>query len=387
MNKISHSIIETLSQEQQGNVISLYCPTHKASTPQHIKSDKTRLENLISQATKEWHELNPDMSLATEQQLTQAPDSNDFWENMTEGIAIFINQSAIEVVHLPVECDEYVCVDSSFDVSPLKIMLEMDQPYYVFALALHDPKLFFGDMYGLTPVDIDFPDSPEDALNIDEMFSGSNTIRGVSTQGAGNDKLSSHGQGDSNHAGQEERLKYFRIIDNILITSKEVDTDLPFIIAATESEAADYRTHSKLPHIVNQIIAGNHTASKLADLHERSWAIITSEILYPRTKAALDSFNELKGLKRASSDIDDIAEALKEGRVDTLMIGVAEKTNDSVDDSDRMKEKTLLRLKKMFGDKTIRKLIASTYEQGGKVIGADPELLAMPSNLAALYRY
>ena len=217
------------------------------------------------------------------------------------------------------------------------------------------------------------------------MFNNSNTVRAFGSGSGGNDMLSTHGQGDSNHAGQEERLMYFRILDNLILTSKEVDTAAPFIIAATQSEATDFKALSKIPRLLEEYIPGNHTSTPLHELHTRAWKSIEESVLNQKAGVAIKQFNELKGLQKGSSDPDEILVAARAGRVDTLLVGLLETTNDSVEDGSHTKE-WIIRLNANYRSR-IADLVSAIKAQGGKIIGVDTAALATPTHVAALYRY
>lgn len=386
MNKIDQSIINTLLIDQECSVLSIYAPVHQISTPATQKEDHVRLKNLIDQGIEQLCHVESDVNAKTLQaKIGQAIEKNGLWAETSKSVAIFTNGRDVQLIHLPIECSEYVSVSVRYDVTPLQLALDMNQPFYVFALAMHNAKLFRGDLYGLQPLNINFPSSPEDALNIDEMFNGSNTIRGLATGGGGNDMFSTHGQGDSNHAGQEERLMYFRILDHMIMASKEFDSSAPVVIAATQSEAADFRSLSKIPRLLETYIAGNHTNTQLHELHAQAWRAISRDVLGQKTSAAIAQFNELKGIQRGSSDPEEILQAAKAGRVDTLLVGLLETTNDSVEDGAHTKE-WIIRLNNDYRSR-IASLVNAIKAQGGKIIGVDTTVLATPTHVAAVYRY
>lgn len=386
MNKIDQSAIEELCKDQTGHVLSIYAPTHQISTPPTMKEDQVRLKNLINEGLDQLSDAEPMLDMKSiRQRLEKVLESESPWGDITKSVAIFVGADDIRVLHLPLECSEYINVGTKYDITPLQLALDMNQPFYVFALAKHNPKLFKGDLYGLQPVQIDFPASAEDALHIDEMFNNSNTVRGLGASGGGNDMLSTHGQGDSHHAGQEERLMYFRILDNMILTAKEVDTSAPFIIAATQSEATDFKSLSKIPRLLETYISGNHTNTQLHELHARSWDAIAKDVLGQKAGAAITQFNELKGMQKGSSDPDEILLAARAGRVDTLLVGLLETTNDSIEDGTHTKE-WIIRLNNDYRTR-IADLVSAIKAQGGKIIGVDNTILATPTHVAAVYRY
>jgi hypothetical protein len=387
MNKVTRSSIETLARPQSGNVISIYLPTHRHPAPPHIQEDQTRYKNLIRKAQEQWESdnNNPEMTTVFEQMKGNI-ENLDFWQQTTEGMAIFASSDAYEIYHLPIECEERVCVADAYDTTPLLITMAYNQPYYILALAMHNTKLFKGDIYGLEPVMIDFPTSPEDALNIDEMFSNSNTIRNQNSPSGANGPVASHGQGDSNRAGREERLQYFRIIDNMIATSKEVDSAMPVIIAGTDSEVGDYRHMSKLANLIQNYVQGNHTTTTLQDLAVRAWPIVQSEIIAKRAVEAVDQLNEKVGIQQSSYDYKDMTEAADMGRVKTLLVGITRKTTDTVSDAVQTAV-PILTFAKLYEYEHIAELVKKVLAQGGTILGVGNELMPAKVPVAAIYRY
>ncbi|MDB5186615.1 MAG: hypothetical protein JWM07_87 [Candidatus Saccharibacteria bacterium] len=388
MNKVTRSSIEILARPQSGNVISVYLPTHRHPTPPHMQEDQTRYKNLIRQAREQWHEkVGDDTMSSTFEQMESKLEDLGFWQQTTEGMAIFSSPEKFEIYHLPVECEERVCVDDSYDITPLLIVMAYDQPYYMLALAMHNTKLFKGDMYGLEPVAIDFPSSPEDALNIDEMFSNSNTIRNQNSPASdGSGAVASHGQGDSNRAGREERFQYFRILENTMTSLKEFDDSLPIIIAGTDSEAGDFRNSTKMQNIVHEYIQGNHTNTTLPDLVALAWPIIQSEVISKRAIEAVDQLNEKVGIQKSSYDYTDVTEAANMGRVQTLLVGITRKTTDTVSDAVNTAV-PILSFAKNQDYERVAELVKKVLAQGGTILGVGNELLPAKVPIAAIYRY
>lgn len=387
MNKVTRSSIEALARPQSGNVISIYLPTHRHPTPPHIQEDQTRYKNLIRESKEKWLTGNNLAAMSSMfEQMERKLDDLNFWQHTTESMAIFAGPDLFEIYNLPIECEERVCVADSYDITPLLIVAAYDQPYYLLALAMHNTKLFKGDTYGLEPVAIDFPTSPEDALNIDEMFSGSNTVRSQNGPSGPGNAIAPHGQGDSNGAGREERLQYFRIIDAMIVDSKEVDHTMPVLIAGTDSEAGDYRNMSKLPALVHAYVQGNHTNSTFQDIAARAWPIIQSEVIGRRAAEAVDQLNEKVGIKKSSYDYKDMTEAANMGRIKTLLVGITRKTTDTVSDAVQTAV-PIMTFAKQYEYEHIAELVKKVLAQGGNVLGVGNELLPAKVPVAAIYRY
>lgn len=382
MNKITQDVIDRLSEYSDDQLLTIYMPTHQAPTSSNISENQTRYKNLIRRGIELWarQESKVDSEFA-EQRLEQHIDDVAFWQNTSRSLGIFVTPSSVEFYTLPIEVTEQIYVGDTFDILPLLKIRTMNQPYYLFALAMHEPKLFHGDMFGFEPVDITFPKSPEDALNIDEMFINSNTVRA----GSGSMQGSPHGQGDSQQAGQEERLMYFRILDGILAKETLIDTSLPILVAATDSEASDYKTISKLPHILETHISGNRTNDTLDELHDIAYKIICERVIQDRLEKVVDRYQNSVGAGRATTDISSIQKAAEEGRISQLMLSPYSDSDDSIEDrsenrvltldiDDRQKQRLLSLIKKVI-------------HNGGHIEIFYKYLMPSPVPVAALYRY
>jgi hypothetical protein len=387
MHKVTQSSIEILARPQSENVISIYLPTHRQSTPPHIQEDQTRFKNLIREAKDKWLSGGNKRDLSSIfEQLESKLDNYDFWQHTTEGMAIFAGKDMFEIYDLPVECEERICVADSYDITPLLIVAASDQPYYLLNLAMHNTKLFKGDMYGLEHVAIDFPTSPEDALNIDELFSNSNTVRSQNGPGGPGGNVSPHGQGDSNAAGTEERLQYFRIIDHMIANAAGADSTLPVLIAGTDSEAGDYRHMSKLSGLIHTYLQGNHTNTTLQDLSALAWPVIQDEVINKRAAKAIDQLNEKAGIQKSSYDYKDMTEAANIGRVKTLLVGITRKTTDTVSDAIHTAV-PILTFAKQHEYEHVAELVRKVLAQGGTILGVGNEMLPAKVPVAAIYRY
>lgn len=387
MHKITQTSIELLARPQSDNVISIYLPTHRHASATHRQEDQIRFKNLVRDAKDLWqsNENNPDMS-DTFKKLESLIDDASFWQHATESIAIFAAVDALEIFNLPIESEERVCIDTSYDITPLLIVAASDQHYYLLNLAMHDSTLFKGDMYGLEPVEIDFPASVEDALNIDEMFSGSNTVRSHNGTSAGSNAIAPHGQGDSNGAGREERMYYFRMIDDMIARADNVDQSLPILIAGTDNEAGDYRNLSKLPTLVRRYLPGNHSNTTLQDLSALAWPIIQSEVIDERAATIMDELRENVGIQKSSYDYKDVDKAADMGRVKTLLVGITRKTTDTVSDAIHGAV-PILTFAKDHEYEYISELVKKVRAQGGNVLSVGYDMLPARVPIAAIYRY
>ncbi|MBC7746711.1 hypothetical protein H7Y40_01880 [Pedobacter sp.] len=391
MDIVTWDSIASLLKQKEETVVSIYLPTHSLPTPQTMREDQTRFKTLIISIRERIAAsgLSTDSARVFTQSLDYVRDSPEIWTQTTEGMAVFVSEQELKIYKLPMECEERITIDRFFDITPLLALLVYDQPYYVLALAVHQPRLFKGTMYSLEPVDVILPDSPEKALNIDELFSNSNTMRTSSTGRGTREKLSFHGLGDSRGAGSEERLKFFRMVDEMILDSKDFDPTLPLLIAGTSAEIAEYRDISKHDRILSSHIDGNQTKTQLSILHAATWPVIEWEVKRAKRHTLIERFNDLVGSKKASYDIDDIRDAAEIGRVDTLLVGNRKTTHDTINktspDSHTMYSKIMF--PPTYDEQRVNDCAMTVVRHSGNVVGMDEAEMPGRSIMAALYRY
>lgn len=383
MNKITPSVIEKLSEPQHSLALSIYIPTHRHPTPPHMQEDQIRLKNTLRQARSLLANEDVDSRgiYANLEAVDELIGDMSFWHNTLEGLAIFINEQEFEFYHSPIEFEESVSCDSVYDVAPLHVIHSQDVKFYVLALAMHGSKVYQGDAYGLQELQIDLPKSPEDALGIDEMFANSQTVR------SHNGGTTPHGEGDSSEAGSHERLQYFRIIEKKLIAHRNFDEKAPLVIAATDSEAGNFRAVVNLPGLLKEYVPGNHVDSAPQDLFAAVWPTIRSQVIQKQENELVERFSEYKGKYRASTNTREIEEAAEQGRIETLLVNYIDETNDSVSDTHGGSTPIVRTTVEDSDTSRLKHLIELVYSQGGKVVGLDFSRMPDTAVAAALYRY
>lgn len=387
MNKVNREAISRLLETEDNATLSLYLPTHRFPTSEHIAEDKIRLKNLIRSGKEMLHQHGVDEGLV-EQIVSEIEarcyDDESFWQQATEGLALFASPAGVHFFRLPIECDEYVDAGDRYDITPLLAVMSCDQPYYILALAAHNPLLYKGDMYGVERVAITLPTSAEEALGIDELFSNSRTARAGSF-GAGNPGTKSHGQGDSRQAGQEERLKFFRIIDDRIQSDEHVDNDLPFLLAGTDDDISDFRALTKLRHVLDDHLGGSMPEISSNEIHLHAWPIVSDSLCGSERLEITEKLSTMLGTGKATAGAEDIASAATEGRIDTLLLGTLAVTRDSISSSEEPVMKLVL--PEQYKDGNMAVCGRATYDQGGKIIALLQTAMPEGASIAALYRY
>lgn len=385
MNKISlGKVKELLDTQGRAPAITIYLPTHKSSSPPHMSEDQIRLKNLAAKATEILDSRDKHNPFNKEFQgiCARLQEDRNFWEHMSESILICIRPGMTEYFHLPIDSEEYVAVADHFHLAPVLGLVKDLKEYYVFNIALHKPHLFEGDAYGLSLSDIELPESLEAALNIDERHQKS--LQFASTQSSKGAEYHGHGAGkDTGHA---DKMRYFKMLDDIIVT--HIDTSKPLVLAGIDPELSEYRSVSRHHNILDEPIHGIYTENDTGTLHQKSMEIIENKIVKPEHEQAIERYESLHGRspERTAETIAELRDAADNGRVGTLLVGMTRITRDTV--RDNMNEVKMLAFPDENESQAIDYIARQVASQSGEVFNLSQQ--EMPEDhklMVAINRY
>lgn len=386
MNKITQqAITDLLAMEQTGPAVTIYIPTHMTASPPHISENQIRLKNLVAKACDELQRYEGAEKLIQELHTEQEKLIHDaaFWESATKGLLICAHPGMIHLFHLPVDTEEHVSVNQHFYLAPILGLLHDEQEFYVLSVAQHNPKLFRADMYGLQPTDIALPASVQAGLNIDE--NNQKSEQSISAGGSSVHTAGFNGRGGARNPQEEDRARFFRMIDTIIM--KKAERSLPLVLAGIDAETTEYRAHSKYPTIAQGTVSGNMNHAKLEDLFGPAQAIIASEIIEPKHREAIEHYERLRGTNQGRVAQEDAAilSAAGQGRVDTLLIGLSRITRDTVRDDRKPAERITFPEGSMAD--AFNAIAMAVQNTSGTVVVVNEDAIPGGNSLAAILRY
>lgn len=385
MQKITHDAITQLVDQTTSPAVTLYVPLEATASPPHITENQIRLKNLIHKAVEALKAQGDTTKLSKElcDMLDQTVQNPDFWKETSRGMLLCAMPGKIEMFQLPIDTEEYVAVDDAFHLAPVLALLGDDRKFYVLALAQQHPKLYAGDMYGLTDAGIAMPASLREGLGIDEPNQKSEN-QGSAT-GPSTNTGWFNGRGGARNPMDNDRLKFFHQIDTIL--HDRADRTIPLLIAGIDAEVAEFRNLSKYPKIMEGHISGNHTETSFAELFPVAQAIVMQELIQPEHAAAREEYERLSGAnpERVARDKASILAAAEQGRVDKLLANLSRVTTDTVQD----KVTSALRITFPEGDlgKTMNSLAMTVWQMSGKVVSLMPNEMPFGAPMVARLRY
>jgi hypothetical protein len=294
---------------------------HRAGNEQ--QQDHIRLKNLLSEAEKnllDYGVRRPEV----EEMLIPVNDlliNRDFWQQPSDGLAIFISKDMSRTFRLPASFEEVVAVGKSFYVQPLLPLLNGNGNFYILALSLNQNRLFQASKDNIQEVDLkDVPENMEEALQIEDLEKHLGFQTSTDRGNTGRERPAVfYGQGEENDK-KEKIWRYCQGVDAGLTRTLD-DESLPMVVAAVDYLIPIYQQASTYRNLLNEGVVGSPDRKDLKELHSAAWKVV-EPIFMRNQQEAIDRFNELHGQQNglATSNLDTAVKAAIGGRVETLLV-------------------------------------------------------------------
>ena len=146
MDAFTHDDLQALLVNHQTPCISLFTPTTRGVGHE----DSKRFKNLVGELEERLPASGQGGSeikglLRPAQALLDDPP---FWQNVSQGLAVFISPEIVRPYRLPIPVPEQVIVAERFHIRPMLPLLTGDGRFYVLALSQKNVRLLHGTTVG-----------------------------------------------------------------------------------------------------------------------------------------------------------------------------------------------------------------------------------------------
>lgn len=345
------SILTNLLQtDNPGVLLSIYQPTHPASSGPTIQEDSTRFKNAL-QAIRlnDSYDTILDETMST---LDKLVGDVEFWKYRTLGLAIFADANGYEAVPLDYDVTEAYYIDEQYQVSPVVLLQSLGSSYYVLDINHTRPRLLEASSAGCTELIISgMPGSFESVTENIEY------TKELQHQSGGTSGF--HGHTDE-AALQDDTMGYYRKISDAVDTHLSGHTE-PLLFSGVQNRVGTMRQTLTYPHTLDEYIEGSNEEMNESEIHEKSIPIIE---LYntQRRNDIITVFKETNPKLAITGDID-IKKAAEEGRVAKLLVPAFRQTTDTVREG--YEPKIVLQLEEGNSTESLVRLVLS---QGGDIV-------------------
>lgn len=296
--------------QASGPKISIYMPTHR--TQPDNKQDAILFKNLLQQSKDQLAESYPRrVWLSMVEQLEQLQKDSDFWNKRTEGLAVLLDESGLEVFELSHSPQQRLVVDEHFYLIPL--MRHQGEHEAAYLIDLSKDRITFYRIEGEQAIMIE----PEQIkTSFPEMFDDFDADSQVNFGSYKGGQVAYHGHRSKSEEQQKDREKYFRYLDQRL---PEVVGNAPVIVAGVTENVTEFRKLAKSDNYLEQTIDKPFDSMD----HEQQQEAIRN-ILTPHSKKilqkALARYDHAEAHGKASQGFDAIFNQSQAGQIDTLYL-------------------------------------------------------------------
>jgi hypothetical protein len=320
LDKITQEEIRALVTLPGRPGISIYMPTFRAGAD--AQQNPIRLKNLLRSVQEKLEATGMEGADAAEllAPVRELGEDPAFWQEPSDGLAIFRTPEVLRAYRLPIVFDELVVVSERFHLKALFSLLAEDGRFYVLALSQKNLRLIAATRHRATEVKLP-PDIPR---SLDETLG--NPIRQYSQFQPGTSANARahvgrspifHGHGTGEDDLKAEIVQFFNLADKALV--KHMDRNAPVVLAGVEYLLPRYKETTELPHVLDEGLTGNAEGLSPEELRDKAWEIVEPALTADRRKAA-EQYGDLLGTGLASSRYEEILPAAHDGRIASLFV-------------------------------------------------------------------
>lgn len=403
MSLLKREALTSLISHRDGMHVSIYMPTHV--TGREIQQDPIRLKNALDEAEQQLSEagLRKSQVEALLKPGYQLVEGESFWQQQSDGLALFLAQDMSRYYRLPLNFEKLVVVADRFHVKPLIAPLSHDGQFYLLALNQDEAQLFLGSQYNIREIEEEeIPEDLADILHSEDFerhlqFHSSTQVPGVPQERPAHPAHPSqaevaaerpgtfHAQGGGEIDFKEELLRDFHYLDDAL-NEYLAGEEIPLVLAGVEYLLPLYEEANSYPHIVEEGIERDPQSLSLEALHQAAW-----EIVAPRFKQDLE---EARGVYKhlaaedddtTSVEIEEIVPGAYDSRVEALFVALDVQQWGKFDPETRTVE--MHDVAQPEDEDLLDFAAAHTLLNGGTVYVVSPEDMPTPAPMAAVFRF
>lgn len=383
MDRLTIDGIEELMETQDGVRVSLYMPAQRKSS--ETRQNPVRFKNLMNKAEEELVGCGLRTPEAKEflERADKLLHDNNFWQNQSDGLAVFLAEDVFRFFRLPSPFPELVIVGRRFYVKPLLPLVSSNGKFYILAVSLNELRLLECTRYHVTEVDVEnVPRSLAQAMKYDDPQKQLQFHTGAAGTRGGRPAMF-HGHGVGTDDKKDKIIEYFRQIDKGLQQTLH-ESDAPLVLACVDYLFPIYKEVNSYPHLVDNEISGNPEGVRGEELKEKAWNIVEPLFRKAQEEAAAE-YKRLAQTERASGTVEEIVPAAYQGRVGSLFVALGSQTWGRFNSSTY---ETIIHEKAESADEELLDLAAvQTILHGGTVHAVQPDEMPDHGTLAAVFRY
>lgn len=381
-------LVELINKEEE-LFISIYLPTYRSGAD--IRQNLVRFKQLLRVAEAKLYsmEMRKEDIEKFLKPATNLIGETRFWQNQSDGLALFIYSEGINYFRLPFEFKESVNVGNKLYIKPLLPLFTGNGQFNILALSKNEVRLFRCTRQNIIEVNLEEFGAPNSVfdMQVDDDGNFNKPIRTSSPQGSSELSYNkvSQGQANENDYERNELTRYFRAIDESLLRVQNA-SNIPLVLAGVEYLIPIYREKSNYPNIAKDYIRGNPEMLEADELHKKAWEIV-EPIFTEDQRVAEDKYKQFSGQNNTLylDSLNKIIPAAYNGQIESLFV------NNDISKWGKFNHdnnKIELHKEEIEGDEDLIEYVSIlTLSRGGKVFAVTEDKVPTGKELAAVLRY
>lgn len=312
--------LKSFIESHPGPCVSMYLPTERVGP--EGKKNSLRFKNLKRLAERELLERGLRKTETSEllTPLEKLLEDTLFWQNQSEGLAVFRSLDLFRFFRLPLRFKETLVVADRFHLKPLFPLFGEEGRFYILALSQKEVRLLRADRQSLEEVPLKgVPASLEEALKY-EVPEKQPQFHTRTPPAVGRRSAMFHGHGGGIDDSKEDLRRFCQLVERgvkkILKGEKA-----PLVMAGVESLLALYREVNSYRNLLEAAVLGNPVKSTDIRLHKQAWKIVQPFFRKAREETAA-RYRQQMGTGLASKDMREVIPAAVHGQVEALFVPV-----------------------------------------------------------------
>jgi hypothetical protein len=377
-SEFPHPIIE----EKEGPFISLYQETHK-HFPENKKDlivFKNVLKDVFSSLEKTFDKRDVDVLMKP---LREIAMDKELWDHMEEGLAILANRNDCVIYRLQESVETKAIVANSFHIKPLIKLFQSVDRYHILALTTKSFKLYQGNQFDLKEVRLD----PSIKVDIHDVLGEQHTdayLTHGTYGGPGQNTNIYHGHVCDKAESEKDIEKYFRYVDDVILSHYSKPRKLPLILLAVKEHHGAFMKISNNPYLMNEGIKTSPSALTESEIRKSVW-----DVVEPVYKQKIDyyqkSFEQAYANGLAAIDVNELVKRSVTGRIETLFVEANHVIPGTIDPVTQ--EITYRKITDPGVDDILDDLAQRVLANKGNVFVLEKEHMPHGSSVAGIYRY
>ena len=365
---------------EQMPCISLYQPTHRYA-PEN-KQDIIVFKNLLRDIEHSLDQKNQKSMIdSIMKPFYQIKDDKNFWNKTSDGLAILANETKCIVYKLPISIKEIAIVADSFHIKPLIRFFQSMEKYQLLGLSRNEFTLYQGNRYGYQEIELQHgvPRTMNEVLG-EELTNGQKSHGAGDANGVG----VYYGTGEKKAEIDKDTERFFRYVDQFVFENYSKISKLPLILVSLKEYHSQFKKLSRNRYLLEEGINSSYESIETKQLNEKALKII-EPIYTEKMKKITDDFNIAKANSLGSDDITQIAKAVFENKVKTVLIEADSMIPGKIDANTGRIE---------LGDQTdpemddvLDDIAEFVLKKRGEAVVLPKEMMPCETGIAAIYRY